>query len=92
MRFNAYVIAAALLWQVTATAQELTLDAPTTAQPGTLVVLDASIIPASGRTWSAVNVPEDSYRVVDDGERLVFATAKPGRYWIFDTAGISRLN
>ena len=61
--------------------QGFELDAPTTAEPGTLVILDASVIPATGRTWQAVNAPAESFRIVDDGERLVFATAKPGRYW-----------
>jgi len=57
------------------------LDAPSEIASGALAVLDASDIPSSGRAWQAVNAPPLSYRVVDDGQRLVFATAKPGRYW-----------
>lgn len=63
-------------------AQGLTveLDGPETASPGTLIVLDSSAIPASGRSWQVIGAPEGSYRVVDNGERLVFATARPGVY------------
>ena len=60
---------------------EDSLEAPDTARPGDLVILDAEGIPSSGRSWQAVNVPEGSWAVVDDNQRLVFATAVPGRYF-----------
>lgn len=70
-----------VLWGVQALAQQVSLEGPATAEIGELVILDASAIPASGRDWQAINVPENSFTVVDEGQRLVFATAKPGRYW-----------
>ncbi len=74
-----------LLLVAAAVGQELELDAPSEVTPGTLVVLDSEAIPSSGRNWKAVNAPEDSYIVVDEGRRLVFSTARPGRYWFVFT-------
>jgi hypothetical protein len=69
------------LWTSTAAAQQELLIGPAEAEPGKLVILDASDIPSSGRTWQAIACPPDSFEVADDGHRLFFATSKPGRYW-----------
>jgi hypothetical protein len=63
------------------TAQSGMLIGPAEAEPGKLVILDASDIPSSGRTWQAIACPPESFEVADDGHRLFFATSKPGRYW-----------
>lgn len=75
------LIFAMLLTCGAAYAQPDALDGPDTADPGSLVILDASGIASSGRAWQAINAPDGSYRVVDDAQRLVFATPIPGRYW-----------
>jgi len=62
-------------------AQEFTLEGPNEAKPGDLVILDASAIPSSGRDWRAINAAGESFEIVDDGQRLVFATARQGVYW-----------
>ena len=75
------MFAAVLLAGSPAMSQPEMLIGPTEAEPGKLVVLDASDIPSSGRTWQAISCPPDSFEVADDGHRLFFATSKPGRYW-----------
>jgi hypothetical protein len=77
-----YILALLMLWAEPCLAQfSVELEAPDSAKPGDLVVLDASVIPSGSRSWSVLNAPPGSYRVVDDGERLVFATSSPGIYY-----------
>lgn len=63
--------------------RQLELDGPEQAEPGRLVVLDSSAIPATARAWHLLNPPaDDNHQLVDNGERFLFATRHPGRYWI----------
>lgn len=85
IRFILAAVAAAVC--VEAIAQQDALEGPNQVSPGHLVILDAAGIASSGRSWQAINLPVDPvtgempFRVVDDGQRLVFATPIPGRYW-----------
>ena len=62
-------------------AQGPKIEGPDEVSPGSLVILDATAISSSGRNWQAVNAPADSFKIVDDAQRIVFATPTPGKYW-----------
>lgn len=77
-----FILSVLLLWTSPLLAQfSVELDAPESAKPGDLVILDASVIPSGSRSWAVLNAPSESYRVVDNGQRLVFATSSPGVYY-----------
>lgn len=55
------------------------VEGPNRALPGDLVVLDASRSQAAGFAWVLAD-SDKTFLAVDDGRRVVFATARPGRY------------
>ncbi len=55
------------------------INGPQQALPGDLVVLDASGSHAQGFAWVLAD-SDKSFLPVDDGKRMVFATASAGRY------------
>lgn len=70
------------LLPVSTFAQDLTIDAPESVSPGSLVVFDAIDFPAKTFQWKAVNPPTaDCWKVGRDGSQLFFATPQPGTYW-----------
>lgn len=56
------------------------IDGPATAEPGDLVVLSAERSSGDAMAWVAVNIEPGRYLEIEQGRKLVFATARPGRY------------